>query len=95
MIWIYFIVVVMTIGGLQLLADKSFFGSDFKRTIAGTTISTASYGWLSVYAGFESFIRSCVDGDFGISGYFMVISLVALLGTCVWNTIVTRKYIVR
>lgn len=95
MIAIYFIVIVMTIGSLQLVADKEFFGSTFKRTIAGSSVSTASYGWLSVYSGFESFLRASIDGDFGLAGYFMIISLVGLLGVWIWNLIVTRKYIVR
>ncbi len=95
MIWIYFIVIVMTIGSLQLVADKEFFGSNIKRTIFGGTTSTASYGWLSVYSGFESYLRACIDGDFGNGGYFLVLSLVGLLGVWIWNLIITRKYIVR
>lgn len=95
MIAIYFIVIVLTVGSLQLVADKSFFGSTFKRTIAGSTISTASYGWLSVYSGFESYLRSAINGDFGNGGYFMAASLLALLSVWVWNIIVTRKFIVR
>jgi len=95
MIAIYFIVIIMTIGSLQLVADKEFYGSTFKRTLLGGSTSTASYGWLSVYSGFESYLRACVEGDFGNGGYFLVISLVALLGVWIWNLIVTRKYIVR
>ena len=95
MIGLYFVVIVMTIGGLQLIADTEFFGSGFKRTIAGSTVSTASYGWLSVYSGFESYLKACFEGDFGFSGYFLVASLVSLLGIWIWNLLATRKYIVR
>ena len=95
MIWIYFVSIVITIGSLQLLSQQSWIDSTFKRTITGTTTSTASYGWLSAYTGFESYLTACIQVEFGFGGYFMFISLIALLGVWVWNIAVTRQYLVR
>lgn len=95
MIWIYFVAITITIGSLQLLSQQAWIDSTFKRTIAGTTTSTASYGWLSAYTGFESYIRACLEGEFGAGGYFMFASLIGLLGVWIWNIAVTRQYIVR
>lgn len=93
--WIYLVVGVLTIGSLQFISQTSYFEKTFSRVITGGTLSTASYGWLSVYSGFESYLRACLSGDFGNGGYFMSFSLIFLLGVWIWNLVSTRKYIVR
>ena len=78
---------------LTLLASLTVVGSAssagilngaFSRAFAGVSTQIVSTKWLLAYTNTESFIRACLEGQVGLTGYIFVASLGALILT--WTT---------
>lgn len=78
---------------LTLLASLTIVGSassagilngGLSRSFAGVSTQIVSTKWLIAYTNTESFLRACLDGEVGLTGYFFLASLGALILT--WTT---------
>lgn len=78
---------------LTLLASLTIVGSAssagilngaFSRAFTGVSTQIVSTKWLIAYTNTESFLRACLEGEVGLTGYVFLASLGALILT--WTT---------
>ena len=65
----------------------------FTRGFAGVSTQIVSTNFLHGYTNFESFIRACIDGQIGISGYAFLLALGVLLIVWINNLVEYRQAI--
>lgn len=80
---------------LTIFSSFSFIENTFFRTLAGGTTGTISASYLGGITPTLSFLEASANGDFGLGGYFMLISLFIMLGVWGSNLFQTKEGIVR
>lgn len=78
---------VTVVGGA---ADNGYLNSGLTRAFGGISTQVVSLNFLNQYTNFETFIRGCINGQVGISGYAFLLALGILL--IVWaNNLINYK----
>lgn len=78
---------VTVVGGA---ADNGYLNSGLTRAFGGISTQIVSLNFLNQYTNFETFVRGCINGQVGISGYAFVLALGILL--IVWaNNLINYK----
>ncbi len=80
---------------LTIFSSFTFLENLFFRTLAGGTTGSISATYLSGITPTLSFIEASANGQMGIGGYFMLISLFLMLGVWASNLFQTKEGIVR
>ncbi len=73
--------------------DAGYLNGALQRGFAGVSTQVVSANFLLSYTNFESFVRACLDGVLGISGYAFLLALGTLLIVWVNNLIEYRQAI--
>lgn len=93
--WILYISTLLislsVVGGA---AKAGYLNSALSRGFAGVSTQIVSSNFLYGYTNTESFIRACLDGKVGITGYAFILALSILLIVWVNNLIEYRQAIV-
>lgn len=74
--------------------NAGYLNGAFQRGFAGVSTQIVSSNFLLSYTNFETFIRACLDGKIGISGYAFLLALGVLLVVWVNNLIEYRQAII-
>ena len=82
---------ITVVGGA---ADNGWLNSGFTRAFGGIGTQVVSLNFLNQYTNFETFIRGCINGQVGISGYAFLLSFGILLIVWANNIINYRQAIV-
>ena len=78
---------VTVVGGA---ADNGYLNSGLTRAFGGISTQIVSLNFLNQFTNFETFVRGCINGQVGISGYAFVLALGILL--IVWaNNLINYK----
>lgn len=78
---------ITVVGGA---ADNGWLNSALTRAFGGIGTQVVSLNVLNQYTNFETFIRGCINGQVGISGYAFILAFGILL--LVWaNNIINYK----
>lgn len=82
---------ITVVGGA---ADNGWLNSAFTRAFGGIGTQVVSLNFLNQYTNFETFIRGCINGQVGISGYAFLLAFGILLVVWANNIINYRQAIV-
>jgi hypothetical protein len=91
---IYIATLLISVSVVGSAATNGYLNSALTRGFAGVSTQIVSTNFLIGYTNFESFLRACVDGQIGISGYAFVLALGVLLIVWINNLIEFRQAIV-
>lgn len=87
---LYIITLLISITIVGGAADNGFLNSSLTRAFGGIGTQVVSINFLNQYTNFETFIRGCINGQIGISGYAFLLAFGILL--IVWvNNIINYK----
>jgi hypothetical protein len=75
-------------------ADKGFLNGRLTKAFGGIGTQVVSLNFLNQYTGFETFLRACLNGQIGISGYVFLLSFSFMLIVWVNNLFEYRQAIV-
>ncbi len=81
---IYVLTLLASITVVGSASNAGLLNGAFSRGFAGVSTQIVSSKWLVAYTNTESFLRACLDGQVGITGYLFLASLGALILT--WTT---------
>lgn len=84
--WVLYIItglIAITVVGAA--GEAGFLNNAFQRGFAGVGTQIVSGNFLLSYTNFESFLRACLEGQVGLTGYFFLLSLGVLIVTWVSN----------
>lgn len=84
---IYIITLLISLTLIQNAGAAGALNGVFQRGFAGVSTQIVSTKFLISYTNLETFIRACLDGQIGITGYFFIGSLAFLIITWVNNLI--------
>lgn len=82
---------ITVVGGA---ADNGWLNSGLTRAFGGIGTQIVSLNFLNQYTNFETFIRGCINGQIGISGYAFLLAFGILLIVWANNIINYRQAIV-
>ena len=82
---------ITVVGGA---ANNGYLNSGLTRAFGGIGTQIVSLNFLNQYTNFETFIRACINGQVGISGYAFILSFGILLIVWANNIINYRQAIV-
>ena len=91
-IYISTLLISLTVVGSA--GNAGYLNGAFQRGFAGVSTQIVSSNFLLSYTNFETFIRACLDGKIGISGYAFLLALGVLLVVWVNNLIEYRQAII-
>ena len=91
-IYISTLLISLTVVGSA--GNAGYLNGAFQRGFAGVSTQIVSSNFLLSYTNFETFIRACLDGKIGISGYFFLLALGVLLVVWINNLIEYRQAII-
>ena len=91
-IYISTLLISLTVVGSA--GNAGYLNGAFQRGFAGVSTQIVSSNFLLSYTNFETFIRACLDGKIGISGYFFLLALGVLLIVWINNLIEYRQAII-
>jgi hypothetical protein len=91
---IYILTLLISVSVVGGAANQGFLNSSLTRGFAGVTTQIVSSNFLIGYTNFESFLRACLEGKVGISGYAFILALGVLLIVWINNIIEYRQAIV-
>ena len=92
--WIIYIstlLISLTVVGKA--GEAGYLNGALSRGFAGVSTQVVSANFLISYTNFETFIRACLDGMIGISGYAFLLSLGFLLIVWINNLVEYRQAI--
>jgi len=81
---IYFLTLLASLTVVGSASSAGILNGAFSRAFAGVSTQIVSTKWLLAYTNTESFIRACLEGQVGLTGYIFLASLGALILT--WTT---------
>lgn len=84
----FIIVLVASLASLTVIeraASAEFLNGGLKRGVAGGTASFVGSGFLEGYTNLDSYLAACANGSLGITGFFLIGSLLLLAGVWVNN----------
>ena len=84
------IYLVTLLGSLSIVSSAGsagYLNSTFQRGFAGVSTQIVSSNFLLNYTNAESFIRACLGGEVGFTGYIFIFSMAVLIITWVSNLI--------
>jgi len=84
---IYIITLLISLTLIQNAGAAGALNGVFQRGFAGVSTQIVSTKFLLSYTNLETFIRACLEGQIGITGYFFIGSLAFLIITWVNNLI--------
>lgn len=90
-IYISTLLISLTVVGSA--GNAGYLNGAFQRGFAGVSTQIVSSNFLLSYTNFETFIRACLDGKIGISGYAFLLALGVLLVVWINNLIEYRQAI--
>lgn len=93
-VWIYIITAFVAVGVVGRAGDAGYLNGAFQRGFAGAGAQIVSANFLFNFTNFESFIRACLDGAIGISGYLFLLALGFLTVVWVNNLVEYRQAII-
>ena len=91
-IYISTLLISLTVVGSA--GNAGYLNGAFQRGFAGVSTQIVSSNFLLSYTNFETFIRACLDGKIGISGYAFLLALGVLLVVWINNLIEYRQAII-
>ena len=90
---IYLATFLISISVVGSASSAGYLNGAFTRGFAGVSTQIVSANFLHGYTNFESFVRACIDGQIGISGYAFLLALGFLLIVWVNNLVEYRQAI--
>jgi len=91
---IYFFTAFIAIGVVGQAGASGLLNGAFQRGFAGASAQIVSAKFLFSYTNFETFVRACLDGSIGLSGYVFLGSLGFLAAVWVNNLVEYRQAII-
>jgi hypothetical protein len=91
---IYLATLLLTLTVVGRAGDAGFLNGAFQRGFAGVSTQVVSANFLLSYTNFETFLRACLEGMLGFSGYLYLASLGLLLVVWISNLVEYRQAIV-
>lgn len=92
--FIYLITGLISLAIVGRAGDAGMLNGALQRGFAGGIAQIASSKFLLSYTNFESYIRACLDGQIGLSGYVFLGSLGFLAAVWVNNLVEYRQAII-
>jgi len=93
--WILYIATLLiSLSVVGAAAKGGYLNSALSRGFAGVSTQIVSSNFLYGYTNTEAFIRACLEGKVGITGYAFILALGILLVVWVNNLIEYRQAIV-
>lgn len=93
-ITVYALVAAVSLLGLTLLAQIDTTNRLFFRVLTGGTFGATSSFLLQGWTPVLSYLEACLNGDLGLGGYLVLISLNVLAGVWIYNLVTTRRSLV-
>ena len=91
---LYILTLLISITVVGGAADNGWLNSGLTRGFGGIGTQIVSLNFLNQYTNFETFIRGCINGQIGISGYDFSLAFGILLIVWANNIINYRQAIV-
>ena len=91
---LYILTLLISITVVGGAADNGWLNSGLTRAFGGIGTQIVSLNFLNQYTNFETFIRGCINGQVGISGYAFLLAFGILLIVWANNIINYRQAIV-
>lgn len=89
----YISTLLISISVVGSASSAGYLNGALSRGFAGVSTQIVSSNFLFGYTNFESFIRACLDGQVGISGYAFILALGFLLIVWINNLVEYRQAI--
>jgi hypothetical protein len=89
----YIATLLISLSVVGSASSAGYLNGALSRGFAGVSTQVVSSNFLFGYTNFESFIRACLDGQIGVSGYAFILALGFLLIVWVNNLIEYRQAI--
>lgn len=89
----YLATLLISISVVGSASSAGYLNGALSRGFAGVSTQIVSSNFLFGYTNFESFIRACLDGQIGISGYAFILALGLLLIVWINNLVEYRQAI--
>jgi hypothetical protein len=89
----YLATLLISISVVGSASSAGYLNGALSRGFAGVSTQIVSSNFLFGYTNFESFIRACLDGQIGISGYAFILALGFLLIVWINNLVEYRQAI--
>jgi len=90
---IYFATLLISITVVSRAGDAGYLNGSLQRGFAGVSTQIVSANFLFSYTNLESFIRACLEGMLGISGYAFLLAMGILLIVWINNLVEYRQAI--
>lgn len=91
---IYIITLLLSLFLVGSAGSAGYLNGAFQRGFAGVSAQIVSSNFLLSYTNFETFLRACIDGDIGFSGYLFIGALGLLVIVWINNLVEYRQAIV-
>ena len=89
----YIATLLISISVVGSASSAGYLNGALSRGFAGVSTQIVSSNFLFGYTNFESFIRACLDGQIGVSGYAFILALGFLLIVWINNLVEYRQAI--
>lgn len=89
----YLATLLISVSVVGSASSAGYLNGALSRGFAGVSTQIVSSNFLFGYTNFESFIRACLDGQIGISGYAFILALGFLLIVWINNLVEYRQAI--
>lgn len=89
----YLATLLISVSVVGSASSAGYLNGALSRGFAGVSTQIVSSNFLFGYTNFESFIRACLDGQIGISGYAFILALGFLLIVWINNLLEYRQAI--
>ena len=89
----YIATLLISISVVGSASSAGYLNGALSRGFAGISTQIVSSNFLYGYTNFESFIRACLEGQIGVSGYAFILALGFLLIVWINNLVEYRQAI--